>query len=442
MKFIIILTFSFSCNCLLAQNIGIGTSAPNFKLHVVTSSSNTEIARFQSTGGSGMILAGNGSMFAEMGVNGTYGYCGTSSPQDFTLRTGGVNRLYLQQSTGNIGIGTNNPLSKFHVEGNTKLNGSVGIGTDNTTARLQLFESNENNHLAYFEADGGDRKITIDNGIKTGTFGVRESYSYFGSDDANDVALITGALPRLSIQHITGNVGIAEMNPQQKLHVNGNACVTGYLGAGVFSPAYALDIRTGNTNNIASFANTTMDNALIMVKNGSGIVDFGLNSAGGFVGTVNAGDFRIRTNYTVRMLVRNADGFVGIGTESPSQRLDVSGNINLSGNIIVEAPTNATLLNGWFVYDNLFGTPQFSKDKQGRVLLSGLAKHTPVIGGHVFTLPAGYRPEKSMYFLVASDHPNGFSKVLIDHTNGEVSIANTGSNITWVSFDNVTFRGN
>ena len=142
------------------------------------------------------------------------------------------------------------------------------------------------------------------------------------------------------------------------------------------------------------------------------------------------------------MFFRNSDGFVGIGNETPSQRLDVSGNISLSGNIIVESPTNATLQNGWTTYDSSFGTPQFSKDKQGRVLLSGLAGHTPVNGGVIFTLPAGYRPEKSMFFVAASDHPNGFSKVLINHSNGEVSVTTTGNNITWVSFDNVTFRGN
>jgi hypothetical protein len=47
-----------------------------------------------------------------------------------------------------------------------------------------------------------------------------------------------------------------------------------------------------------------------------------------------------------------------------------------------------------------------------------------------------------MYFLAASDHPNGYNKILINHTNGEVSVVNTGSNITWISFDNVIFRGN
>ena len=142
------------------------------------------------------------------------------------------------------------------------------------------------------------------------------------------------------------------------------------------------------------------------------------------------------------MYFRHSDGFVGVGTEAPTERLDVNGNIALSGNIVVESPTNATLLNGWVIYDNAFGTPQYSKDKQGRVLMSGLAEHTPIPGGHVFTLLTGYRPEKSMYFLVASDHPSGFNKVLINSTNGEVSVVTTGSNITWVSFDNITFRGN
>ena len=214
------------------------------------------------------------------------------------------------------------------------------------------------------------------------------------------------------------------------------------VGIGTSNPIAKLDVQGFFDNEIARFQNITLDQARISITNGNALVDFGMNNDGGFVGTVTAGNFRIRTNYSVRMFFRNSDGFVGIGTELPTQRLDVDGNINLSGNIIVEAPTNATLLNGWFVYDNSFGTPQYSRDKQGRVLLSGLAEHNPVTGGHVFTLPVGYRPEKSMYFLAASDHPNGYNKVLINHTNGEVTVVNTGSNITWISFDNIIFRGN
>ena len=499
-KFLVIL---FPCffvwQNLFCQFVGIGTSAPAAKLHVVTGESNTEIGRFQSSGGIGMVLFGNGSMFSDLGVNGIYGFSGTSSPQDFALRTGSTNRLYIKHPTGFVGIGTINPETMLHVQGSGRVSENFGIASNNSIARLQLFENTSNALLALFEAEGGNRSIEVSNGIHTSNLGVADNYGFTGTIQPEDFALLSNNVPRLYIRYSSGNIGIGTINPQHILDVhsgfvpeiarfrntttdNANISVTngtglvdfglnnvggyvgtvnagnfmirtnyavrmffnhsnGFVGIGTINPDHKLDIQAYEHPEIAKFRNTTSDNAKIGVTNGIGAVDFGLNNVGGYVGTVDAGNFMIRTNYTVRMFFNHTNGYTGINTATPSQCLDVNGNIALSGNIMVEPPTNASLLNGWVIYDNAFGTPQYSKDKQGRVLISGLAEHTPTPGGHVFTLPAGFRPEKSMFILAASDHPNGFSKILINHLNGEVSVSTTGSNITWVSFDNITFRG-
>jgi hypothetical protein len=426
----------------ISQNVGIGTLTPASKLHVVSGSVNAEIATFQNAGGIGWTLVGNGSMFSELGVNGTYGFVGTNSPQDFTIRTGGIKRLYLKYATGFVGIGTENPVTTLDVQGSTRISQNMGIGCNSSLARLQLFENSANPLLGYFEGEDGYRKIEVSNGFASSVLGASDAYGFSGSEQATNYALLTDSLPRLFIQHTTGNIGIGNTNPLTKLDVTGSMYLSDHLGIGTSNPLHKLDIQAVQQSEIARFRNTTADNANISVTNGAGLVDFGLNNVGGYVGSVTAGDFMIRTNYTVRMYFNSSTGFVGINNNYPTQCLDVNGNITLAGTIIVESPTNATLLNGWGIYDSAFGTPQYSKDKQGRVLLSGLAEHTPIAGGHIFTLPSGYRPEKSMYFLVASDHPSGFSKMLINHTNGEVSVSSTGSNITWVSFDNITFRGN
>jgi len=443
MKNLFFFIFLFTGYCFsFSQNVGIGVPNPAFKLHVVTNIPNTEIARFQSAGGIGMTLIGNGNMFTDLGVNGSYGFAGTNSPHDFALRTGSVSRLYIKHGTGNIGIGTENPQSTLDVIGSGKVSQNFGIGCSNTNARLQLLDNGASPYLGFFEGEDGDRKIGVSNGFITTVQGVNDLYSYSGSEQAYNYALLTGGAPRIFIQHFTGNVGIGNTNPVAKLDVTGSIYLSGLLGVGTTDPQHKLDVQAIQQAEIARFRNTTADNANISVTNGAGLVDFGLNNAGGYVGSVTAGDFMIRTNYTVRMYFKNSNGFVGVNTNTPTQSLDVNGNIAVSGNIIVESPINATLLNGWGIYDSAFGTPQYSRDKQGRVLLSGLAGSAPNPGGHIFTLPVGYRPEKSMYFLVASDHPSGFNRILIDASNGHVVAGYTGANITWLSFDNITFRAN
>jgi hypothetical protein len=298
-----------------------------------------------------------------------------------------------------------------------KAGGNIGISHSNPVTRLHV-NSTPSTNVALFETNGGWGQILVGNGTIYSDLGADETKGYCGSGSDHDFSIRTGGDDRIFIKHNSG-----------------------YVGLGSTTPNHMLDIQANSNMTIAAFRNTNSENSNIVITNATSAVDFGLNGVGGYIGSVSAGDFRIRTNYAVRMFFRHADGFVGINTEYPLQMLDVNGNIALSGNIIVDPPTHAILLNGWIIYDNAFGIPQYSKDKQGRVLISGLAEHTPVNGGHIFTLPAGYRPEKSMFFLAASDHPNGFSKVLINHTNGEVSVSSTESNITWVSFDNIVFRG-
>ncbi|MEM1805001.1 MAG: hypothetical protein QXI77_03325, partial [Nanopusillaceae archaeon] len=63
--------------------------------------------------------------------------------------------------------------------------------------------------------------------------------------------------------------------------------------------------------------------------------DIGLSGGERFIGTTDAYGLSIRTNNTNRIFI-SADGNVGIGTTSPSEKLHVMGNIRTSGNITIE----------------------------------------------------------------------------------------------------------
>jgi hypothetical protein len=56
----------------------------------------------------------------------------------------------------------------------------------------------------------------------------------------------------------------------------------------------------------------------------------GINSGTQFIGTTSNASLRMRTNSTERMVI-DSTGNVGIGTSTPSQKLDIVGNLELNG---------------------------------------------------------------------------------------------------------------
>ena len=140
-------------------NVGIGTTSPAAKLHVVGSSilsnnatinpdSYTGIVAGNIADGSGWGVLGIGGNNGNtgrsfgMGVSGTTFYMGfqngstTSSLQTF-LAVSGSRNLFLVPDGGNVGIGTTSPLQKLHVLGNISTISQASSGEE--TNRLQFY---------------------------------------------------------------------------------------------------------------------------------------------------------------------------------------------------------------------------------------------------------------------------------------------------------------
>jgi hypothetical protein len=109
-----------------AVNVGIGTTAPQSKLDIQGGGVSNNIAIFRGVGGLGQILVTQGTRETYLGTNAAGGYAGTNSG-DFTIRTGAVDRMFFQQSTGRVGIGTNTPSEALHVAGNVAIAGNIAI---------------------------------------------------------------------------------------------------------------------------------------------------------------------------------------------------------------------------------------------------------------------------------------------------------------------------
>jgi hypothetical protein len=84
-------------------SVGIGTTAPTFKLQVVDPANTGLRVQTTSTGGTVASFGGNGDF--QIDAPGTAG-----------------GRLIVKQA-GNVGIGTNNPQSKLHVQGEARVTG-------------------------------------------------------------------------------------------------------------------------------------------------------------------------------------------------------------------------------------------------------------------------------------------------------------------------------
>jgi len=90
--------------------------------------------------------------------------------------------------------------------------------------------------------------------------------------------------------------------------------------------------------------------------------------------------------------------------------------------------------NSWVNFSAADATAAFYKDPFGMVYVKGMVK-TGTIGLAVFTLPVGYRPTLSRNYATVSN--NAFGRLLVDHTNGQVSVQ-VGSSL-WAAI-NCRFR--
>jgi hypothetical protein len=190
-------------------NVGIGTTSPDQKLHVlkgsagtITSNPDAIITAENSQAGyiqllvpnaneSG-VLFGNVSSSASGGI--IYNNSGTSNGLQF--RTNGNSTKMAITSSGNVGIGTTNPIGKLTVsaDGGTGLE----IQTQDSLARVAM--------VGYDRADSAYRELYF------------EGYNFnFNTSGTNT---------RLSILN-NGNVGIGDTTPSYKLDVNGTLRATG-----------------------------------------------------------------------------------------------------------------------------------------------------------------------------------------------------------------------
>lgn len=246
-------------------NIGLSNATPAYRLHINGEASTGRAIGFIGADRTWAIGQG-GSEFPQGGIG-------------FRDMFSNATRMVINQ-VGNVGIGTTNPTSKLHIYGNTgadirledaavanaawrilpqtgnttkafrifdatagldrlyiDASGNVGIGTPATASKLHLYNGSMFTEATIQGVFNGDTGLRLKDSIREWKIGINITRDNVGGFNIYDLSATPGTGHRFAIS-TAGNVGIGTTAPTAKLHVMGNATVSGALSAGSFAATY------------------------------------------------------------------------------------------------------------------------------------------------------------------------------------------------------------
>jgi hypothetical protein len=319
--------------------VGIGTTAPGEKLEI--------------SGGNILLSDTAASYYLRNTNNALY----QESGGDLRIKVAGSDVITFE-NTGNVGIATTSPAAQFTVNSAASnafvvtSGGSVGIGTVSPSSRLYVAGTGTTK-VTVQSTDGGQAELNLKSGSNGGSI-----YQPAGTDDIR----IYNSSDVITFKN-TGNVGIGTTTPEEILHLYSLSSSAPQLKIDGYDPAIIMnktdDTRTASIlfKNEAGSAQMSFDqlstvfrirqydnipieiftnNTQAMTIEEGGEVgigvdpdpDFGLeitaSTTNGYLGVSNSasGDGNV--------FIIDGSGNVGIGTTTPSDKLEIAGNIELS----------------------------------------------------------------------------------------------------------------
>ena len=231
----------------------------------------------------GNVRFGNSTTGVAFGISSTDVYqisgadTGFSGWNSLHFKADGNDGLFIEKDTNNVGIGTTSPSEKLEVSGKILATG----GQIRAGSYLESYPS-----------------FSFADDIDTGMF----------SDTANQLEFVTGGSSRVTINSV-GNVGIGTTSPSEILHLESTA----------------PKIKLSNSQVPTGYFTTLEQN---YSYNGP---SFAINSVSGATTRILLG--RYANNVSI---LPTGTGNVGIGTSSPSEKLEVNGNIKIGDNDVVK----------------------------------------------------------------------------------------------------------
>jgi len=341
--------------------------------------------------------------------------------------------LYVDHTNQRVGIGTSSPIYALDVNGNFQLNGEIfaASGVD-----LSLRARSGQNII--FKADGTEKmRLTSTGRLGIGTTSPSEKLQVTdgyilasGSGTSHGFELQRTGLDTFQIRHLdgnftinnltdsrkdfvidgSGNVGINQNNPTEKLHVVGNSLVTGNSHADAFKPAISgnpIKFKRYDGNEVGRFKNNGYFG--INVSDPQRSLDIGgavrvLNENqiewgwGGvrITGSVSTNTFKIGTwggSSVVDRMTVTSGGNILIGTTTDvGYKLTVNGDIKLNDNAI---RIGSSSLGDLKIYHS---TNSFIQNDTGDLYIENLADDKDII----FQCDDGSGGTETYFFLDGS----------------------------------------
>ena len=227
-------------------------------------------------------------------------------------------------SSGNVGIGTTSPGAKLEVNGDIISSGKIQLGS---SADSDFFTGDSR-----MSVDGYIMTKAIVNTSETGSAPAAIVFGDGATFSNDKISLITAGQRRLYV-HLNGDITI-----QQNLTVEGDISAAN-LGTAASSAATDFVAVTGDT--MTGTLDVHVNDTGTILKSGNSSA---ANTPDQFflkhnLGNVEIGNSRGNLNIT--------SGNVGIGTTSPSQKLDVVGSIEVSDGIYIGGTAAANKLDDY-----------------------------------------------------------------------------------------------
>lgn len=279
---------------------------------------------------------------------------GTTNSFDLPFITNNAERLRIT-AAGNVGIGNSAPTQRLDVTGNVRFSGALMPGGNAGSLGYVLVSSGAGAPPTWQDGTG---IIASSSWVPNGnSFGAQRS---IGTINNYALPFITNNTERMRIA-ATGNIGVGTSNPTELFQVNGNA----FFG----SDGQSGRIKISNTASSSTTDIYTDDDVMFRISN-SGFGQTGASlqlkpsSQNYLFSFEGRGGLRYysRNSLSENFKVddggelhsygtgnNSLNGRLGIGNASPSERLDVTGNIRFSGALM---PNNTAGTSGFVLKSN------------------------------------------------------------------------------------------